>query len=40
MDISLTGRRIAAPKLRSLIGKMLSMHLAVPGAIVDFFYIQ
>ena len=40
LDISRTQRVIAVPKLRSLIGKLQSMHLAVPGAIVHFFYIQ
>ena len=35
-----TRRRIEVPKLRSLIGKLWSMHLVVPGAIGNFFYIQ
>ena len=33
-------RLIPVSKLRSLIGKLLSMHLVVPGAIGNFFYIQ
>ena len=32
--------RLPVSKLRSLIGKMRSMHLAVPGTIGHFFYIQ
>ena len=40
LDISPTQRCIAVPKLRSLIGKLRSMHLAVAGAIGHFFYTQ
>ena len=40
LDISPTRQCIAVPKLRSLIGKLRSMHLAVTGAITHFFYIQ
>ena len=35
-----TRRHIAVPKLCWLVGKMRSMHLAVPGAIGHFYYIQ
>ena len=40
LDISPTQRRITVLKLRSLIGKLRSMHLVVSGAIRNFFYIQ
>ena len=40
LDILPTRRRIAVPKLRSLIFKLRSMHLVVPGTIGHFFYIQ
>ena len=33
-------RQLPVSKLRSLIGKLWSMHLAVPGAIGHFFFIQ
>ena len=40
LDIPPTQRRITVSKVCPLIGKLQSMHLAVPGAICHFFYIQ
>ena len=40
LTISPSQRRIPVSKLRSLIGKLRSMHLAVPGTIGHFFFIQ
>ena len=40
LAISPSQRRIAVLKLRSIIDKLQSMHLAVLGAIRHFFYIQ
>ena len=36
LNISSNQRRISVDKLRRLIGKLQSLHLAVPGAIGDF----
>ena len=40
LTISPSQWRLPVSKLRSLIGKLRSMHLAVPGAIGHFFFIQ
>ena len=40
LPISPSQRRLPVSKLRSLIGKLGSMHPAVPGAIGHFFFIQ
>ena len=40
MDIPATQRRMGQEDLEFLVGKLCSMHLAVPGAVVHFFHIQ
>ena len=40
LDISSNQRRISVDKLRHLIGKLRSLHLAVPGAIGHFYHLQ
>ena len=40
LAISTSQRRLPVSKLRSLIGKLRSMHLSVPVAIGHFFYIH
>ena len=40
LAISPSQRRLPVSKLHSLIGKLWSMHLTVPGAIRHFFFIQ
>ena len=40
LAISPSQRRLPVSKLRSLIGKLRSMHIALPGAIGHFFFIQ
>ena len=40
VDIPATQRRMGQEDLEFLVGKLCSMHLAVPGAVVHFFHIQ
>ena len=40
LDIPVNQRRIGRKELERMVGKLLSMHLAVPGAVAHLFYIQ
>ena len=40
VDIPPTQRRMGRKDLERLVGKLRSMHLAVPGAVAHLFYIQ
>ena len=40
LSIPLTQRQISRKKIERLIGKLRSMHLAIPGAIGHFYHIQ
>ena len=40
MDIPATQHRMGRKDLERLVGKLRSMHLAVPGAVAHFFHIQ
>ena len=40
LDIAPSKRKIRRKRLEVLIGKLRSMHLAIPGAIGYFYYLQ
>ena len=40
VDIPATQHRIARKDLERLVGKLCSMHLAVPGAVAHLYHIQ
>ena len=40
MDIPLSQRRMDRKELEQLVGKLRSMHLAVPGAVARLYHIQ
>ena len=40
LDIPISQRRMGRNELEQLVGKLRSMHLAVPGAVVHIYHIQ
>ena len=40
LDIPISQRRMDPTELERLVGKLLSMHLAVPGAVAHLYHIQ